>query len=153
MEAEARHFRARRLAGLQQRIFGGDVDFLAVDDDLAHFATARFSTAAAASALCPAKHFELAAPCEDNVIRRDAGRRAALKAKRSSRSAQTEQNAAPESPPRPLRSRCGSILEPEGEEKRDPVHSDFVAFVPIGGSANALSAQTPGNMTGQIKRG
>ena len=40
VEAEARNFRARRLAGLEQRVFGGDVDFPAVDDDLGHCALA-----------------------------------------------------------------------------------------------------------------
>ena len=36
MEAETRHLGAGHLAGLKQRVFGGNVDFLAVDDDLAH---------------------------------------------------------------------------------------------------------------------
>ena len=36
VEAEARNFGAGRLASLEQRVFGGNVDFLAVDDDLAH---------------------------------------------------------------------------------------------------------------------
>ena len=36
VEAEARNFRAGGLAGLQKRVFGRNVDFLAVDDDLAH---------------------------------------------------------------------------------------------------------------------
>ena len=36
VEAEPRHFRAGGLAGLEERIFGRNVDFLAVDDDLGH---------------------------------------------------------------------------------------------------------------------
>ena len=36
VEAKARHFRAGGFAGLKQRVFGRDVNFLAVDDDLAH---------------------------------------------------------------------------------------------------------------------
>ena len=36
VEAEARHFGAGRFASLKKRVFGGNVEFLAVDDDLAH---------------------------------------------------------------------------------------------------------------------
>ena len=36
VEAEARDFRARGLAGLQQRVLRRDVDLLAVDDELGH---------------------------------------------------------------------------------------------------------------------
>ena len=36
VEAEARNLRPGRLASLEKRVFGGNVDFLAVDDDLAH---------------------------------------------------------------------------------------------------------------------
>ena len=36
VEAEPRHLGPGRLASLEKRIFGGNVDFLAVDDDLAH---------------------------------------------------------------------------------------------------------------------
>ena len=36
VEAEARNFRARRLARLQQRVLRGDVDLRAVDDELGH---------------------------------------------------------------------------------------------------------------------
>ena len=36
VEAEARHFRARGLARLEQRVFRRNVELFAVDDDLAH---------------------------------------------------------------------------------------------------------------------
>ena len=38
VEAEARNFRARRLARLQQRVFRRNVDLFAVDDELGHAA-------------------------------------------------------------------------------------------------------------------
>ena len=38
VEAEARDFRARGLAGLQQRVLRRDVDLFAVDDELGHAA-------------------------------------------------------------------------------------------------------------------
>ena len=41
VEAEARHFGARRLARLQQRVFRRNVELFAVDDDLAHAAFSR----------------------------------------------------------------------------------------------------------------
>ena len=36
MEAEARDFRARGLAGLEQRVLRRDVDLVSVDDELGH---------------------------------------------------------------------------------------------------------------------
>ena len=45
MEAEARDLGARLLARLEQRVFGRDVDFLAVDDEFGHDAVVLFVSA------------------------------------------------------------------------------------------------------------
>ncbi len=75
VEAEARNFRARGLAGLEQRVLRRDVDLFAVDDDLGHAACsllrrrecAVFHNACAPAKLLPAERM-LAWAMRDQMI-------------------------------------------------------------------------------------
>ena len=82
VEAEARDLGAGRLASLKKRVFGGNVDFLAVDDDLAHalFAPwparqyARRSVTAIPSMVAPSRRaLTIRSACEVGLVDAQAG--------------------------------------------------------------------------------